>query len=57
MLNLCLEKILGNFTRQNLVDDINSIKKELQFCFVYFVFILLPDNDTLQGMSSFATIK
>lgn len=51
MLNLCLEKILGNFTRQNLVDDISSIKKELQ------IFILLPDNDTLQGMSSFATIK
>lgn len=27
MLNLCFEKILGNFTRQNLVNKISTLKK------------------------------
>lgn len=40
MLNLCLEKILGNFTRQNLVNDISTLKKKLQI-FISYISLMI----------------
>lgn len=45
MLNLCLEKILGNFTRQNLVNDISTLKKKTSN--IYFLY---QPNDILQDI-------
>lgn len=40
MLNLCLEKILGNFTRQNLVNDISTLKKKFQI-FISYISLMI----------------
>lgn len=57
MLNLCFEKILGNFTRQNLVNKISTLKKvhsNIQYLFLISA-LMIPY--LTRYISLIATIK